>query len=40
MVMANIGDSNGLTVWGNPKANVSWSPILKAIDYFSVTNRK
>lgn len=30
--MANIGDRNDLTVLGNPKANVSHSPILKAID--------
>lgn len=39
-LMANIGDSNGLTVWGNPKANISHSPILKAIDYNSVSNGK
>lgn len=40
ILTANIGDSNGLTVWGNPKANVSHSPILKAIDYNSVSNGK
>lgn len=32
ILMANIGDRNDLTVLGNPKANVSHSPILKAID--------
>jgi len=40
MVMANMGGSEGLISWGNPKANVSCSPILKAIDYDSITNRK
>lgn len=40
ILTANVGDSNGLTVWGNPKANVSHSPILKVIDYNSVSNGK
>lgn len=39
-LMANTGDSNGLTVWGNPKANVSHPSILKAIDYNSISNGK
>lgn len=39
-LMAHTGDSKGLTVWGNPKANISHSPILKAIDYNSVSNGK
>ena len=40
MVMAYTGDTNGLTAWSNPKANVSSSPILQAIDYESITNGK